>query len=339
MGIIIDHREFKFENWVELPESTDWLRNIKSTLQQWYLNESIHVTTSGSTGKPKLYSFTHEQVKKSAMQTANYFGFKQETTALLALPADKIGGKMMIYRALLGGWKLYCTIPSGLPEIPMDVDFAALTPHQTIRLLNESPTDAQKIKKLIVGGAAVTSALAKKLKSTSIHAFETYGMTETISHVAVRSIAPIEQSAFEALGHTLFTVDDASRLQITTTFAGVLQTNDIVDLLDEKHFRWKGRVDFVVNSGGIKVHAEEVERALEGYISGNYYIGCKGDEVFGQVVVLVVEERDHLIDKGQYENIFDIALGGMTNAARPKEIIVVEKITITNGKIKREIWH
>lgn len=335
MGLIINHKHYPFEQWQTLPESPIWIGTIKSALREWYEDGEITSTTSGSTGNPKSFTFNKDQIEKSARQTAAFFQLTNQTKALLALPADKIGGKMMLYRALLGGWELYCTPPSGLPEVAQNVDFAALTPHQTLRLLNEMPEAMQNIKTLIIGGAPVTSALAQKIKNSSTTAFETYGMTETISHVALRRINPDEENSFTALEFIDITTDERGCLNVKTAYTGALQTNDIVTLINERQFIWKGRADFVINSGGVKIHPEEIESLLENYIKGHYYVGCKTDDTFGQIAVLVVEghEKDT-----ELETNLRLAFQTLPATKRPKEIIYVDQIATSNGKTIREIW-
>jgi o-succinylbenzoate---CoA ligase len=335
MGLIINDKHYPFEQWQALPESPAWIGLIRSALREWFEIGKITSTTSGSTGHPKTFTFNKEQIEKSAEQTAAFFHLTKGTKALLVLPADKIGGKMMIYRALLGGWELYCTPPSGLPEISEAVDFAALTPHQTLRLLNEMPEAMRKIKTLIIGGAPVTSALAQKIKNSGTTAFETYGMTETISHIALRRISPDAEHSFTALKFVDISIDDRDCLNVKTTYTDALQTNDIVTLINDRQFIWKGRADFVINSGGIKIHPEEIESILENYISGNYYVGCKSDAIFGQVAVLVVEGAEKDIE---LEANLRLAFQRLPATNRPKEIIYVDHIATTNGKTIREIW-
>lgn len=335
MGLIINNQQYSFGEWQNLPDSPEWIASIKNVLREWYENEHVSVSTSGSTGSPKTFIFSRQQIASSAEQTANFFKLNHQTTALLALPADKIGGKMMVFRALLGGWELHCTPPSGLIEITHPVDFAALTPHQTLRMLNETPEKAQNIKTLIIGGAAVASALAQKLKTTHMQAYETYGMTETISHVALRKVNPNEERSFTALDHVVIGIDHRSCLRITTNYTGTLQTNDIVELVDDSHFIWKGRADFVINSGGVKIHPEEIEKTLETYIHGTFYIGCKTDEIFGQIAVIVIEKAEK---DSEMERQIKAAFHHLPPTSRPKEIIFTPRIATINGKIIREIW-
>ena len=209
------------------------------------------------------------------------------------------------------------------------IDFAAMVPLQIEKLIDQ-PTILNKITKIIIGGAPInSSAISELLKIYKGKAWETYGMTETITHVAVKEINI--SNVFHALSGIHFSQDNRNCLIINDTLIQPtpLITNDHIELLSETSFRLLGRYDNVINTGGIKVQPEELEAKLSTYINGNYCITSMPDEKLGEIVLLVIE-KDAVkinIEKG---------LTTIDNYQRPKRIIEIEKIPLlANGKIDR----
>lgn len=293
--IRINHRWYTAENYRQLPEvhAESWTIPIVDFLSSWYNKEAfIEVRTSGSTGEPKIIRLPKESMVNSATMTCRYFNLNEESTALLCLPADYIAGKMMVVRALISGLDLIAVKPSADPFRELDeiIDFAAITPYQFVnsyQSIQEFP-----VKNVIVGGSQVSLHLQRMMEQLEIRFYETYGMTETCSHIALRTLNGRNASAyFEVLPGIHISTDDRGCLVIKAPALTdtALITNDVIELKDASHFRWLGRFDHVINTGGIKVFPEQVERKLEPFLTRRFFIGSLPDEKLNQKVILVIE--------------------------------------------------
>ena len=226
--------------------------------------------------------------------TNEYFALDKNKTALLCLPASYIAGKMMLVRAMVGGFNLICIEPASNPfsNVFVDIDFAAITPHQLQYSLDSLKN--KKVKNIIVGGGQVNSSLETLLAAVTVNFYETYGMTETASHIALRSLNGSGKSDyFTVLQGVSVQQDERGCLVIDAPHLheNKIITNDIVELQTEKSFRWLGRYDSVINSGAVKIHPEQVEKKLEGILSNYYFISSQPDKVLGNKVVLVIESK------------------------------------------------
>jgi len=300
---------------------------------QW-LNDrpTVTVTTSGSTGEPKTFEVKKSAMLKSAQMTADYFGFKKGDKALLCLSTQYIAGKMMMVRAFLSGLNLICIPPSSSPlaNLEMEIDFAPLVPMQV-----HDQKNLQRVKKILLGGAPLSKALEKSLQHTPGLIFHGYGMTETLSHVAIRHVNGPERSAiYTALPGISFSTNDRACLQIEAPFLEKkITTSDVVVLLNETNFLWKGRYDSVINSGGIKLFPEELEQKISELIPYNYFISGKADERLGQKVVLVIEAK---ISEDELRDLETLVANKLSPFERPKNILLTEKFCYTeSGKIDR----
>ncbi|NVK27687.1 MAG: AMP-binding protein [Flavobacteriia bacterium] len=300
-------------------------------LSEWRSSSStIQLQTSGSTGVPKAIEVDKSVMWHSASATISALGLKSSIDVLLALSPQYIAGKMMIVRALQGGWRLHVhDLSTGvLNEIQRDFDFAALVPLQVkgnAKLLN-------RICCTILGGAPVDGELLAELNAVRTRVFETYGMTETVSHIALKQLRPSVDSAFRSVSGVTFSSNSNSELVIHAPDwkQPELQTTDAVELLDDTSFVWKGRSDFVINSGGVKIHPERVEPILTRLSGKSVYLTSRSDPKFGSKVIAIVEgdvpglSRDALLEEGL--SIYEI----------PKEWRSVEAFPLTDsGKIKR----
>ena len=273
-----------------------WMREHALFIRRWLSDEThIEVQTSGSTGEPKVWSLPKEMFAASAAITGRHFACLNGTRALLCLPTSFIAGKMMLVRAMTLGWALDAIAPTSHPLSVIEdaYDFAAFTPMQLTGLSEREMRRFAAIRTVIVGGAAVPESLRHKLTARGNEVFETYGMAETLSHVAVRRFAE-QEVPFEALAGVRFRADDEGRLVITIKHLGELevQTQDVVALIDDRHFYYRGRFDSMINSGGIKLFPEAIEKKLQGALTIPFYIGSEADAVLGQRVVLYVESAE-----------------------------------------------
>lgn len=295
-------------------------------------NNYITVKTSGSTGKPKKITLQKKHVFNSAEATVNYFGLKESTKALLCLPSEYIAGKMMLVRAMIAGWHLHTTAPEKNPlqNTEESFDFSAMVPYQVFHSL----ADLHKVKKLIVGGGAVPWQLEAQLQQLTPKVYATYGMTETISHIAIRPINGEERSdVFAALPKVHFSQDQNHCLQIHAPEISeeIVATNDVVALVSSTSFRFLGRRDNVINTGGVKVHPEVVEAKLSKHIKTPFFIASEGDEALGERVILVLEDKD-----AKQMDDFSTIFATLSPYERPKKIYTLPTFIYTEtGKIKR----
>jgi len=321
----------------QLPE---WEEALFVFLENW-LDESdtIQAQTSGSTGVPKKLELKKEQMKASAKLTNQFFDLQKEDTVLLCLSTNYIAGKMMIVRALVGHLHLIAIEPSSYPTINKPVMFAAMVPMQVETLL--SSTEGLEvmcyIDKLIIGGSATSALLETKLQNVSTNCYATYGMTETVSHIALRKINGSDSSdEYRALEGVWFEQDERDCLVIHAPHlqAEPFITNDIVKLKNRNCFEWIGRFDNVINSGGVKLFPETIEKKISSFIAQRFYITSRKDEKLGEKVVLVIESEPFTELKNQE---LDIQLSShLGRFEKPREIIFKPQFEETStGKVKR----
>ena len=302
--------------------------DVNQFISEW-LNgeEELILQTSGSTGKPKSISMKKEWMKNSAQLTENTFGLKKGDSALLCMSIKYVAGKMMVVRALELALDLKVVEPSSSPlkDIDDQIDFAAMVPLQ----LENSSNDLDKVKTLIVGGGQVSLQLIKKLQNISTQIYETYGMTETLTHVAIKPLnGPNKSDIFSALDGIHFEIDERDCLVINAPMLSPesIVTNDIIELINDISFRWLGRFDNVINSGGVKIIPEVVEAKLASVIiDRRFYIVGETDNKLGEKVVLLVEGNET-----------ELSFQHLEKYERPKEIYFIPEFVETeSGKVNR----
>lgn len=309
-----------------IKDGSPFEEDLGNLILQWFdENDYVLLTTSGTTGEPKEIELNKKHMIASAKATAEFFQVFEKTTALLCLPTRYIAGKMMFVRAMVLGWELDFVEPTSAPlsAITKEYDFCAMVPMQVENSLDH----LHKIEKIIVGGAKIHPQLSDQLEGVATTIYETYGMTETITHIAVKKLG---EEAFTVLPHVSITTDARGCLLITAPQITTepVQTNDIIDKVGEQHFVWKGRIDNVVNSGGIKLFPEQIEEKLAHYIPYRFFIIGKADEHLGEKVVLVIESEPYVLK----EEVFE----ALTKYEKPKEIQFVPEFEETpTGKIMR----
>ena len=319
-----------------IKEGVDFEKEIGDFLLDWLSSDSeLTVRTSGSTGLPLGIALKKRHMVNSARVTGDYFGLEAGDRVLLCLSTGYIAGKMMLVRAMVLGLELDFVAPSSRPldGVNKSYKFCAMVPLQ----LESSINKLNQIQTVIVGGAPVSSQLMKLIANSNTKIFETYGMTETITHVAVRPLNQYDpgsdHKAFEILPDITISQDDRKCLVINAPNISddPVITNDIVELISEKEFLWQGRFDNVINSGGIKLIPEQIEQKLSSLIPSRFFVSALPDLKLGQKLVLVVEGENipglqEIISKADLEK-FEL----------PKEIFYVSAfIDTTNGKIVRE---
>ena len=343
MKFYIGNSELKGEaldEWAEKEApyfSQIWIREIGKTIREWYSDaDHILIKTSGSTGSPKVIRLKKNQMSQSAIKTAERFGLKKGMISLNCLPSEYIAGKMMIIRALVIGLDQICIQPKVSLSIPIDrmIDFAAMTPMQAFVTSKDSPLSLNKIHSLILGGGPITNEISDLLQSLKTNCFATYGMTETITHVAVAPAnGPGKSKVFEGIqGVSFSTIDDCLVIE-ADHLDGLIETTDKVELIDSTRFRWLGRKDNVINSGGVKIQAEELERRLD-WLSDRFFIAGIPDQISGEQVVLVIEAQPFNSDQMDF---LQSKINEFKPIERPKRIVFAERLKETpTGKILRK---
>lgn len=304
-------------------------------LEKWNDDsEYIEAHTSGSTGAPKTIRLLKSDMLVSAQSTCNFFGLDHRSVLVCPLSADYIAGKMMIVRALASGATLYMEKPSSHP-LKSDyrrIDLLPVVPAQLDGLLDVA--DGFDIRHVIIGGAPLPADAEHRLYNASFKAYATYGMTETCSHVALRPIVKENDNIYTALPGYRFTTDERSCLEIHSSLQsfGILVTNDVVELIDEKRFRWLGRHDNVIITGGLKVHPEILEKTISPLIDREFYISSCHDEKWGQHIVLHIEGEE--FDTAQ---LMSMMRSKLKSHELPREIIFSRCFERTaSGKIRRQ---
>lgn len=307
---------------------------VQNFLNEWNNDsQTIKVNTSGSTSIPKTIELKKSNMKISAEKTLSFLKIHADETAFLCLSPNTIASKMMILRSIIGKLNLIVgSIDSNpLQDQNIRIDFIALVPYQLQKILEKHPEKLKSIKSIIIGGGPISNELKKLIISHGITVNHTYGMTETISHVAMRKVGLQEQQEFHALPGISFDSKD-DKLIINYPEIGIinLETNDIVELKSPTTFKWKGRADFIINSGGIKVNPEELETILASMIQIPFFIGSLEDSALGQKIVLIIESK-------KKKNIIkEDLLNLLPKYSLPKEIFYLPIFIRTeSGKINR----
>jgi len=320
-------------------ESIDsWENAIYQFLKNWFDNSDFIIThTSGSTGTPKEIKLAKTAMCNSARMTNRFFGLDETKTALLCLPASYIAGKMMLVRAIMGGFNLITVEPKANPfeKLEIPIDFAAITPYQlhySIDALKQ-----KKVKNIIVGGGHVNFKLEVLADTIPSRMFETYGMTETCSHIALRQFNGNEKTNFfKILDGVTIRQDERNCLVINAPHLHneELITNDIVEIIDNRSFRWMGRIDTIINTGGIKIHPEHVEKKLESVISSNFFISSICDEITDNQIVLIIENTENLSKSDLFLHFKKL----LSKYETPKQIFFLPKFvySLSNKILKKE---
>jgi O-succinylbenzoic acid--CoA ligase len=326
--IILNNRPYSVADFLNLENQPAWLADVQHVIHFWLSDEkALNVKTSGSTAKPKLIQLPRTLLAQSARATLQRLDVEPNATALLFIPAKYIGGKMLLIRALVGDMDIHLYEPAAqLPDMQHSFDLVSLTPMQAARSLHQ----LERFKTILLGGGPISDELHEKLQGLSVRIYHTYGMTETASHVALKKLnGPDQKPYFKALPGIRFSLDERDCLVIHAPAWGISQlvTNDVVTLHSETCFTWLGRADNVVNSGGIKLYPEEIERLLAPAINKPFFVAGLPDAELGQRLVLVVEsETEFAIDYSQLDGY-----------QKPREAFFTAHFVYTEtGKVNRK---
>lgn len=323
-----------------------WQNDLGSFILQWLSpGADIEVHTSGSTGEPRLIRHHKSAMLESASATGKILGLEPGQKALLCLSTKTIAGMMMVVRAMLLRMNLICVPPTGSPLSHMTadtlLDFAAMVPAQVFNSLNNDK-DARllsRIKNLIIGGGEISKMLEEKIMAMPNPVYATYGMTETITHIALRRISGnLHADSFTALPGINLSSDERGCLVIEAPNISKqpVITNDLVKLAGPFSFVWLGRFDNVINRGGQKIIPEEVERKIAGCIKGRFFVTAIPDEKFGEIPVLVLESPDMSVyEKSQ---LLDKIKGLCDRGETPAKVFTFKAFVETSsGKVNRRM--
>jgi O-succinylbenzoic acid--CoA ligase len=334
----LEHFDKSFE---ALP---DFAQSALTFCQAWLSGEKTFVQqTSGSTGLPKKIELSREQMHASAMATGAFFEVNTETKLLCCLNPEYIAGKMMLVRAMVWNCPIWLVAPEGDPLTRIDFapDFVAMVPIQVEKSIRSTSSlrKLQEVNAVIIGGAPLSETLKSELVKQHVPAYQTYGMTETVSHITLAKITK-ETLLYETLPGVNIGQDERGALWTQSPMSGPekIQTNDLVELKSANSFIWLGRTDFVINSGGVKLHPELLEQKTE-ILMQQFFPGCRffffgeKDEKLGQKLVLVVESEPNPYKSEKLKSALANNLGKFEV---PKEIYFIEQFSWTaNGKINR----
>ena len=311
--------------------------SLEEFLLEWRSDSPyVEVKTSGSTGEPKRMMVEKRRMMNSARITCDFLGLKPGDTALLCMSLDYIAGKMMVVRSIERNLKLITVEPSGHPLTEdSKYDLVAMVPMQVYNSLQvpEEKERLMQIKHLIIGGGAIDESMEEELRDFPSAVWSTYGMTETLSHIALRRLNGKEASEwYEPFPSVKVRLNEEGCLVIDApeVCEETLVTNDIAEIeASRRRFRILGRKDNVICSGGIKIQTEEVERTLKPYLDAPYMISKRPDPKFGEIVVLLTE--------GDISDAREACERILPKYQQPKDYLRVDRIPLTEtGKPARK---
>jgi o-succinylbenzoate---CoA ligase len=349
-SIILNHREIELSdilNGRATPQSV-FENNVLKFIQKWFESaDEFSQHTSGSTGNPKVITISRQQMIASAKLTEKALKLNASDVALVCLDPEYIAGKMMLVRSFVTNMKIIAVTPSSSPFAGLEsndkIDFTALVPVQLNEVVDGNTSFwLNRVRKIIVGGAQVSEHLQKKLAPFSSEVFATYGMTETISHIALQHLnGPLQSDYFFTLSEIKISTDDRGCLVIQVPFLpDTVRTNDLVKIQNSSHFKWLGRADNLINSGGVKVIPEKVEREISKILAT---LGQKSavmvtsipDDRFGNKVICLIEGA---LDNITIENISMELRAILSPYEVPKAFFTNINFALTNnGKLNRSL--
>ena len=320
-------------------QSNSWENSFFRFILDWFDPQNYIITqSSGSTGTPKEIKLNKKDMKLSANRTIQTFNIQPEFPILLCMDCNFIGAKMMVVRALENNNDLVVVSPEAFPDINIlnqHFEFAAMVPIQLNNLLETHPSFLQNFSKIIIGGSEISINLQQKIKkytSQKTKTFETYGMTETISHIAYKEY---DEEYFTPLNHIEISLspNNCMMLHDNLTSEKFIITNDMVDIKeDENHhkiFKLLGRYDFIINSGGIKINPEQIENNLSPYIPSRVFCIGVPDSKLGEKLVLLIE--------GAPNEFNQQLLSNLPKYHQPKSVFFIpEFVYLKSGKIDRK---
>jgi O-succinylbenzoic acid--CoA ligase len=351
-SVWIEGSNYLLDDYISAPAKIRRLnpleREIITFIVEWISGkDTFELKTSGSTGQPKAVTVQRDQMIASAETTLKYLDVTKGGKALLCLHPRYIAGIMMIVRAIVGELELYVISPSSNPlnnkDLICDYELASFVPYQVLEILGKttSRNNFKKIKNILIGGADLSEDLIKILRPYENRIYQTFGMTETVSHFALRRISEDAVSElYEVLEGIKIGRDERGCLMVEGRITGHKNviTNDLVDLIDDKRFKWKGRIDQVINTGGIIVNINDLESRIRYIlnaqnINNNFMVAGLSDRRLGEKIILLVEKDNQLFSENR---IIELLRKNLSKYEIPREIYTLDKFTLLDsGKIDR----
>ncbi len=338
--MLIEGRPFCGAGIPSLRMRSAWHADLADFLEEWFSPETtVQVQTSGSTGEPKVMQVEKKRMEASARMTCSFLGLRAGDRALLCMPLKYIGAKMVVVRSILQGLDLYCVKPSSHPlrALGFAPEFLAVTPAQVFTMLDNADEEAllKGTGHVIIGGGSVNAGLAERLSAFPRNVWSTYGMTETLSHIALRRLNGPDRSGFytpfEGVSLSL-SPDSTLVISAPSVAEGPVATNDIAQLREDGSFRILGRKDNIVNSGGVKIQIEAVEAQLQPLLPFDFCITAAPDEHYGEAVVMLAACGPEMADGEMLERGFAV----LHAYSRPKRVFFVPELPRTgSGKPDR----
>lgn len=293
-------------------------------VRRWYDNAS-HFThyTSGSTGTPQAIQISRDKITSSSKATISFIDPENQIkSSLLCLDPTHIGGAMVIYRGIIYNHTITIVPPDAQPlaQLPPDLtfDLVSMVPMQFQSLSTE---EVNRFGSILIGGAPMP--VINKAYQASVYA--TFGMTETVSHIALR---PLQDEIFQTTGDNKIGIKEDQSLKIKGEITNHkwLYTNDLIQFISTNKFKWLGRKDFIINSGGVKLNPESIEAVISQQMASDFMIGSLPDDKLGRKLVLIVSGDKQKVD-----------FSTLSKYSRPKAVFFNQKIFKTPGaKIDRK---
>ena len=324
---------------------SEWEKSAIDFCKEWLLGITyFSLQTSGSTGLPKKIEINKNQMLASAKATQNFFGTGPDTRILNTLNVNYIGGKMNLVRAMVWNCPILLVPPSNQPinEATQNFypDFISLVPSQIETMLKEK-VKLDGFKQILIGGAPVNDELKALIYESGIPAWQSYGMTETVSHIALARISNTDL-IYQTLPKVEIGTSTEGTLWLKSPMSNhqKIQTNDLVEILDQFSFRWLGRADFIINSGGIKIQPEHLEKEAEPIIqalfpSSRFFFWGEKDRFFGEKLVLFLESEK---DLSKSKKLISELKAFLPKYQMPKEVYFCENFDYSpSGKLNRSL--
>lgn len=323
-----------------------WKEDLKDLMQDLALmgGSSIRASTSGTTGPPRHLRIQRRDLVNSARLTGDTFGLKENDRVLLCLPCAYIAGKMMVVRAMALGLDLHIIDPRGSVLDNLDAcrdrfRFTAMVPLQLHRAIQEDRARVEEqFHTILLGGGPVSAVLEEDLQGLKTEVFQSYGSTETVTHVALRKLNGKGRGrTYGAIGKVTFDKDEDGCLVVHTPHLSRKQhiTNDLVELQDERHFQWLGRVDNVILSGGKKIYPESLEARTAGLIPYPHFFMSFPEPKLGEAVMLVLETED---GPQVIHDVLDKLFTVLSIHEMPRRVTALREFSRTaSGKLIRQL--
>ena len=320
-------------NWHLVSDSPELRKQVQEFLGAWHEDLPFEFKSSGSTGSPQIIRFSKKQLITSAAASINALGLNAQTKALVCLPLTSVGGLMQLARAKMAGFELWIDQPSSRPfeKFKTFINFISMVPTQLSESLKFDAEQLKNTSQILIGGAPLEQDLIHACLEQGIELIQSYGMTETLSHVALRTITNSAIPPFQALDGIHFEQrNNCLVISYPDLQKEPIQTNDLVHLIDDQHFEWLGRADFAIITGGVKVLPELIELKMSAFLKQPFFISGVHDEKWGQVVGLVIEGVPTELDI-PWEKI------ALQAAEKPKKYLFIAEFTRSSTlKIQRQ---